>query len=204
MDVEGLVLLIEQYGYIALFFSLWLGIVGMPIPDEVVVMTGGLAVSLGLLQYVPSFIVTYLGVVSGLSLGYFIGRIMGEPALKRLRKKKNIDKYLAKSQRLMDRYGSYALCFSYFFPIVRHLVPYLVGVNKMSFLRYALISYTTGLVWTFIFFAMGILFGNYIEQIGEIVYTYGLYTLISLLIIGVGIWIYFFRRNQSDRRRNVQ
>lgn len=32
---------IREYGYIALFLALWLGIVGMPVSDEVIVMTGG-------------------------------------------------------------------------------------------------------------------------------------------------------------------
>lgn len=40
-----IIALIGDYGYVALFFALWLGIVGMPIPDEVIVMTGGLGKS---------------------------------------------------------------------------------------------------------------------------------------------------------------
>ena len=43
MNYDTLLSLIGHYGYFALFFALWLGIVGMPIPDEVVVMTGGAA-----------------------------------------------------------------------------------------------------------------------------------------------------------------
>lgn len=40
MDYNTLLSYIQHFGYAALFFALWLGIVGMPIPDEVVVMTG--------------------------------------------------------------------------------------------------------------------------------------------------------------------
>ena len=43
-------LYIEQYGYWALFFCLWLGIIGMPIPDEMIVMSGGFVSSLGILS----------------------------------------------------------------------------------------------------------------------------------------------------------
>jgi membrane-associated protein len=62
--------LISQFGYAALFFALWLGIVGMPIPDEVVVITGGAVSKAGLLQSFPAFIVTYLGVISGFGEAY--------------------------------------------------------------------------------------------------------------------------------------
>lgn len=120
MDVDGLVILVGQYGYLALFFCLWLGIVGMPIPDEVIVMTGGFVASLGLLQPVPAFFVTYLGVVSGLTLGYVLGRVMGVTVLDRLKTKKNMQLYIEKSQDLINRYGSFSLFISYFFPIVRH------------------------------------------------------------------------------------
>lgn len=69
MHYDVLLNLVQQYGYFALFFTLWLGIVGMPIPDEVIVMTGGLVTALGILNPLPAFILTYLGVISGLSLG---------------------------------------------------------------------------------------------------------------------------------------
>jgi membrane-associated protein len=187
MDVDALIALVGQYGYAALFFCLWLGIVGMPIPDEVIVMTGGLVVSLGLLDPIPAFFVTYLGVVTGLTIGYVLGRVMGEPALQWLSKKRNIEKYLKKSYDLIDRYGAYSLCISYFFPIVRHIVPYLVGIGRMSFGRYVLFSYTTGFIWTLIFFTVGKFFGKYIEPIGEAVYTYGIYTLVVLAMVGIVI-----------------
>lgn len=199
MDVEGLITLVAQYGYGALFFCLWLGIVGMPIPDEVIVMTGGLVSSLHLLKPVPAFLVTYLGVVSGLTIGYVLGFNIGAPILDRFLIKKNVNKHLSKSYVLLERYGPYALCISYFFPVIRHLVPYLVGISKMSYKRYVLFSYTTGLVWTFLFFTVGRFYGMYIEEIGEIIQSYGIYALFTLLSVCLGFWfIHQYYRNQSN------
>ncbi|AMA72420.1 DedA family protein [Aneurinibacillus thermoaerophilus] len=189
MNADTLVTLIGQYGYAALFFCLWLGIIGMPIPDEAVVMAGGFAASLGLLHPVTAFCITYLGVISGLSIGYGLGRIMGPPMLNKLKKKKNIDKYLSKSYGLVQRYGSYSLCISYALPIVRHLVPYLVGIGRMPFIRYAFFSYTIGFIWTLAFFIIGRLFGKYIDKIGMIVHNYGLLALGVLLAGIVLLWV---------------
>jgi membrane-associated protein len=197
MDIDLLIELIGQYGYAALFFCLWLGIVGMPIPDEVIVMTGGLVASLGLLDPIPAFFITYLGVVTGLTIGYVLGRGMGEAALRWLSKKRKIEKYLKKSYGLIDRYGSYSLCISYFFPIVRHIVPYLVGIGRMSFGRYVLFSYSTGFVWTLIFFTVGKLFGRYIEPIGEAVYTYGIYALALLGVVSIVFWIVIYHKDKG-------
>ncbi|WP_400161783.1 DedA family protein [Brevibacillus sp. TJ4] len=163
MDLDLLSDSVSQYGYPALFFLLWLGIVGMPIPDEVIVLSAGVLTSLGVLRFVPAFIATYLGVVSGLSVGYVLGRMLGAPALNWLSRKKGMDKHLARAQQLLDRYGSFALCISYFFPVVRHVVPYLVGIGKMSFRKYALFSYTTGLVWSIVLFVAGYVLGDNVE-----------------------------------------
>lgn len=185
---EVLLMLIQNYGYPALFFALWLGIVGMPIPDEVVVMTGGFVTALGLLTPVPAFILTYLGVVSGLSLGYVLGHRLGAPVIERLVKKKKAGKYLIKAQELLEHFGHYALVLSYFFPVVRHLVPYLVGIGKMPYRKYATYSYSTGFLWTLVYFVIGRLFGNHIERIAEWVTEYGWYGLAILSLTGLVIW----------------
>ena len=88
MELHELLSYIEQYGYWALFFCLWLGIIGMPIPDEMIVMSGGFVSSLGILSVIPAFLLTYLGVVSGLSLGYILGKIFGTKVLDKLMKRK--------------------------------------------------------------------------------------------------------------------
>lgn len=160
-------------------------------------MTGGLVSSLHLLEPVPAFFITYLGVVSGLTIGYILGFKIGAPVLESLMQKKGIKKYLPKSNHLMDRYGSYALCISYFFPIIRHIVPYLVGIGRMPFKRYLLFSYTTGLVWTLLFFSVGRFFGIYIKEIEESLHTYGLYALLMMLAVSFGIW-FVHQLNRSE------
>ncbi|TXK84892.1 DedA family protein [Paenibacillus sp. N3.4] len=183
MNYDTLIHSISQFGYAALFFALWLGIVGMPIPDEVIVMTGGAVSKTGILLTFPAFIVTYLGVISGLSLGYVLGRFLGSPMLDKLWRKKNIDKHLRIAENMLNKYGNFALSFSYFIPVVRHIIPYLVGINKMPYRHYVLYSYTAGLVWTFVFFVLGQLAGAHVQSVGTMVYHYGIYVGLSFTII---------------------
>ncbi|NEW06359.1 DedA family protein [Paenibacillus sp. SYP-B3998] len=174
MNYDTLLSFIQQYGYAALFLALWLGIVGMPIPDEVVVMTGGAVAASGILQPLPAFILTYLGVISGLSLGYVLGRTLGASMMERLRKKKKMSRYIEFSEKLIRKYGNFAIGISYFFPIIRHVMPYLVGLSHMSFRRYAAFSYTTGFVWTLLFFTLGYWVGDHAQNLGTLIYDYGL------------------------------
>jgi membrane protein DedA with SNARE-associated domain len=200
MNYDMLLSMIEQYGYAALFFALWLGIVGMPVPDEVIVMTGGAVTANGILQVVPAFAVTYLGVISGLSLGYALGRFIGTPVIERLKRKKKMEKYLAASENLIDKYGSFALVISYFLPVIRHVVPYIVGLNKMTFRRYAALSYTTGFVWTVAFFSAGRIFGDYIDELGALIHKHALKVMwlpIVLLAIFIILRLYGKYKNKS-------
>ena len=180
---------IQQFGYAALFFALWLGIVGMPIPDEVIVIMGGALTVSGTLQFMPAFLLTYLGVISGLSLGYVLGRFIGMPILLKLRRKNKMDRYLRISENLVWKYGSFALCISYFLPIVRHVMPYVVGINKMSFRRYAIFSYSIGFISTLLFFSLGRFVGDHAKDIGYLVYNYSVkivlftFVLIVFLIV---------------------
>ena len=183
MNYDTLLSLIGHYGYFALFFALWLGIVGMPIPDEVVVMTGGAAVGSELLHPVPAFLLTYLGVISGLSIGYFVGRFAGSPALEWLKRKRNFEKYVVRSEEWFRRYGDFALVMSYFFPVVRHVIPYIAGMNRMTFPRYCLISFTTGFVWTTVYFVLGRFVGKHAEVVGMLIYRYGIVALGCILAV---------------------
>ncbi|WP_248930323.1 DedA family protein [Paenibacillus hamazuiensis] len=187
MTYDALLQMIQTFGYPALFFALWLGIVGTPIPDEVIVMTGGAVAAHGLLQPIPAFAVTYLGVVSGLSIGYVLGRYVGTPVLDRIRRKKKMGKYMAVSEKLIQKYGPFALFLSYFFPIVRHVLPYIVGSNRMPFGKYALYSYTTGLIWTGIFFMTGRMVGSHIQEVGAVIHHYGIIVLLIVLAAGI-VW----------------
>ncbi len=137
---------------------------------------------------------TYLGVVSGLSLGYILGKIFGTKVLHKLMKKKKA-KYFIKSQEMVEAYGHYALITSYFIPVVRHIVPYLVGMNNMSFKTYVLYSYTTGFVWTLVYFVLGSIFGQHIESIVAIAIEYGVYFGGIIAVIVSVFYLYRQKRN---------
>ena len=65
----------------------------MPLPDEMIVMSGGFLSSLGKLVIWKSFLLTYLGVVSGLSLGFILGKLFGHRVLDKLVKRKRQSTY---------------------------------------------------------------------------------------------------------------
>ncbi|WP_102347501.1 DedA family protein [Bacillus sp. Marseille-P3661] len=178
MDISTLLPYIREYGYFALYIILWIGFFGFPVPNEVIVMTSGLIGSRSLLEPFFTFIVTYLGVISSLTTLFFLGRFENKVKKGRFKSEK-----ILKAKEMIRKHGAFSLVISYYLPTVRHLIPFILGTDNFSYRKFALYSYTNALVWTTIYYSLGFWFGEHIHEIGEIVYRYGLYTLIILATI---------------------
>lgn len=70
---------ISQYGYLAIFLLLSLGIIGLPIPDEILMMFIGYMSQEGGLNFTLSIILSFLGSSTGMIISYLIGNKFGKP-----------------------------------------------------------------------------------------------------------------------------
>lgn len=160
--------LVGQLGHFAFFFVLCLGIIGLPIPNEVVVMFGGVLAATGHLSPVSSFIMIYLGICSGLTVGFIVSKFAAGRILNRLTKSKRMSRYMDKAEKLNRKYGNLAVCISVFLPVLRNVTPYAVGMKGMAYRRFALVSYTTALVWTLLYFLIGSSLGEKADEISDL------------------------------------
>lgn len=195
---------IEQIGHYALFLVLCLGLVGLPVPNEVVAMTGGALVASEILTPFPSFIMTFLGVCSGSTVGYMLSRFTASKLLNRAQEKSKIRQFLAVSERLTRQYGNYAICISAFLPILRNVTPYAVGMKGMPYRRFAMFSYSASFVWTIGYFSLGMFVGDQVvDHIGALIDRYGYYAagiVAVLAIILIISWV--IRRNKRSKENN--
>lgn len=136
--MDTLLNFIEQIGHYALFLVLCLGVIGLPVPNEVVAMTGGALAASEILAPFPSFVMLYLGVCSGATVGFMLSRFTASRLLDRFGDKKSIRQFLDVSERLTRQYGNYAICISAFLPILRNVTPYAVGMKGMPYRKFAL------------------------------------------------------------------
>ncbi|MDQ0059807.1 DedA family protein [Paenibacillus harenae] len=196
--------IIEQVGYAALFLVLCLGLIGLPIPNEAVVMTGGALVASGVLSPIPAFIMTCLGICSAMSFGYSIGRFAGSRLSNWFSSKKNINRFVKRSEELSSKYGGYAISLSLCLPFLRHVTPYVMGLNKMPFKRFILFAYPSAFVWTLIYFIIGTFVGEQVQNIANAIYQYGIWIVAALAAAAI---IYFGFRIAKQRRttkKNVE
>lgn len=198
---ELLLTIIEEVGYVALFLVLCLGLIGLPIPNEAVVMTGGALAASGVLSPVPSFIMTCLGICSAMTFGYSIGRFAGSKLSLWFSSKKNISRFLVKSEQLSKRYGGFAISLSLCLPFLRHVTPYVMGLNKMPFQRFILFAYPSAFIWTLVYFFVGTLVGDEVQNIAALIYQYGIWIVSALAAAGLGYAAYKYMKNRNEKEK---
>lgn len=77
---------ILNYGYLAIFVSLFLGLIGLPVPDEVLMTTIGYYCSVGFLSTPVAILIATLGSFLGMVVSYFVGSKIGRPIIYRVGK----------------------------------------------------------------------------------------------------------------------
>jgi membrane-associated protein len=180
MDLGSVVDLIQEHGYLALFLSFYVCLLGLPVPNEVLVMTGGLLAASDYFNPVVTFLIVYITVVLNASILYFIGHIGGNRIIGRLEKNEKMNKNLIKASSLIHRYGACAASMCYLLPIVRHFIPFLMGTYRISYPSFARFSYISGFIWTLTLFLIGNFFSTKIELIGRNLYVVGITALFLL------------------------
>jgi membrane protein DedA with SNARE-associated domain len=197
---EQLMEMIIQYGYIALFGLLALGIVGIPVPDEILMTTVGTFTASGVLSYTSSFIVCYLGAMTGMIVSYTLGRRVGKPFLYRYGKwVKLTPQRLERTERWFQKYGMWTVAFGYYVPGVRHFTCYLAGVSGVGIWRYLLYSGSGAFVWVLTFLTLGHVIGDNAQVVLEWIHKYmGVSAIIVVVLAVAGFLIYMKMRRKAS------
>ncbi|MBJ6360604.1 DedA family protein [Paenibacillus sp. GCM10012307] len=159
--MENLQEFVTQYGYIAIFLLLSLGIIGLPVPDEVLMTFVGYLCSQGVLTYIFAVAVAFAGAMFGMMLSYFIGKKVGKPLLWRYGKWLFLTpKRLARVEGWYQKYGMWTVVFGYYVPGVRHLTCYLAGVTGIRPRTYVLFAGLGAIIWCTVFITIGFYIGT--------------------------------------------
>lgn len=160
MDLNEIVSIIQENGYIGLYLWLWVGAFIIPIPNEVIVSTIGFFASEEVFVPWRIFLVTYTGILTAVTTSYIFGRFAGHAMVVLLNKQNKMRKKIDRGLSLIEKYNTFALAFCYFVPGFRILFPFLFGFSKLSFLKFATTLYTAIFVWVSIIFSVGYFAGE--------------------------------------------
>jgi membrane protein DedA with SNARE-associated domain len=191
--------LLIRHGAPVLFFAQVFGIVGLPIPDELLLTAAGALALKGQLSLVWVLVAAIAGCLSGITLSYTLGRRIGLPVLRAWLHVR--PEPLARAQRWFEDYGGWVLALGYFVPGVRHVSAIAAGSACLNFSCFARYAYPGGVLWCLVFLGAGYYAGDHWREVAP--FTRGHWTTIALLAIGAALLVFLIRvvirRRQEDR-----
>lgn len=147
---------LTHYGSVALFALLALGIFGLPIPDETLLVFAGFLMAKGRLSIYATIPAAYMGAATGISFSYLLGYTVGQATIRRYGCWIGItEDKIIKAHRWFEKVGKWLLLFGYYIPGVRHLSGISAGATYLTFYEFALFAYLGAILWSSTFLAIG-------------------------------------------------
>jgi len=113
--MDGVFAWVAAHGYGALFLLMALGVVGLPIPDETILVFAGYLIGRGTLHPAGAFFAALAGAWTGISGSYLLGRTLGVGVVHRYGKYIHFtEARLANVHRWFDRIGHWMLVVGYY------------------------------------------------------------------------------------------
>jgi membrane protein DedA with SNARE-associated domain len=199
--MESVFAWIAHYGYAAIFGLLMLGIVGIPIPDETLLVFTGYLIYKHELEPLPAFASGFLGSICGISVSYALGRTLGLYLVTHLGHLLHVEpEKLDHVRAWYERRGKYGLVIGYFIPGIRHLAAYVAGSSQLPLPVFATFAYCGGLLWSGSFITVGYFLGDEWQQMSTSIHRYlviGGGGATAALAIGFILW----RRRHGEHHR---
>lgn len=167
---KHLAIIIQSYGawtYLILFLIIFCetGLVVTPfLPGDSLLFVIGALSATGALDIKMAIVLLIVAAVSGNTLNYFIGKMIGHrilessnlPLIHRIIKKE----YIEKAHAFYEKQGGKAVLLSRFLPILRTFAPFVAGIGKMSLAKFTMYNLIGAILWVLIFMLGGRYFGN--------------------------------------------
>ncbi len=149
MDLlQQLITIFAENGYTAVFIALMICGAGLPLPEDITLVAGGVIAGLGYANVHVMVVLAMFGVLLGDAGIFMLGHHYGARILQwRFVARVLTPSRYAKVQEKFDRYGNRMLFFARFLPGMRTTIYLTAGTtHRVSFLRFLLIDTLAALI----------------------------------------------------------
>ncbi len=189
----------SNYGYFAVFGVLILCGFGLPVPEDISLVAGGVISALGNTNEHIMFGVGMAGVLIGDAVVFTAGLTFGEKILQNKFVARIItpDRY-EMVQKQFEKYGKWVVFMARFMPGLRTPIFLTAGVSKrISFLRFFITDFLAAIISVPVWVYLGFYGASNFEQLkiwikqGQIT----VFLLVAIVILALAVKIYRSRRN---------
>ena len=158
---------IEYFGvwvYLILFIIIFCetGLVVTPfLPGDSLLFGIGAVAATGVLNVELLLVSLIIAAVSGDAVNYTIGHFIGPKVFYQEKGRFLRKDHLEKTRLFYEKHGGKTIIIARFIPIIRTFAPFVAGIGRMRYTRFAVYNVTGAVAWVFLFIMMGYFFGNF-------------------------------------------
>ncbi len=182
-------------GYVALAALVGLETMGIPLPGEAALITGGVLASEGHLDIELVIVVAAAAAIVGDNVGFWIGRRGGRRLLElpgplALHRRRVLDR----GDEIFRRHGGKTVFFGRWFSVLRIASAWLAGVNRMPWGSFIVYNALGGISWAVSVGLLSYWAGHKADDVLKVVGVWGL--AVALVVLGA---LVLLRRRRAPR-----
>jgi membrane protein DedA with SNARE-associated domain len=178
---------LATYGVMAIFVSVFISSVGLPLPTSFLLIVAGSFIEAGELQFWPIVIASTIAAVLGDHTGYGVGWFGGKQVATQISQRLNAEAILSKAEQTAQRWGGVSVFFSRW--LITALGPYInliSGITRYTLPRFSVWVVLGELLWVLAYIYLGRLFSDRVAELSELLgdLSYVVLGLVAVVILG--------------------
>ena len=175
-----------------------LGIVGLPVPDETLLVYTGFLIFKGTLGGPQAWAAAFLGSATGITVSFMLGRTLGFYSIHRYGRYVHLtEERIKKVHEWFEHLGRLCLSVGYFIPGIRHATALVAGAMELDLVSFALFAYTGAAFWVTTFISLGYLLGDNWNRVETTIHRYGVAVGAAIVALLVIWWLWRIRADRE-------
>jgi membrane protein DedA with SNARE-associated domain len=193
--------MLVNWGYLGIFLCVFVGNLGLPVPEETVVLAAGFLAGQEILELRTVYLVVVLSAITGDSCGYLLGRTGGQRLLEGLAGRFEFVRIrYERIQSFFLAHGPKAVFMARFITGARFMAGPMAGAAGMKFWRFFGWNVLGALIWCGLMVGIGYLVVDYVDELWRIIHlTHRAGQIAGLMAIVLALAFYLYWRREHHR-----
>jgi len=191
--------LIDHFGILGIFIGMVLESACIPLPSEVIMLTGGFFVEKGMFNFWEVAFTGVIGNLVGSIIIYWIGAKGARSILEKYGKYIFLnEKHLSQAENWFAKYGEWTVFFARNLPFIRTFISLPAGIAKMNFKKFFFFTLLGCIPWNIGLTYLGYTLGSHWNLVETYLKPLS-YLIMALIVLWIVRFVYKVTREKMKR-----
>jgi membrane protein DedA with SNARE-associated domain len=196
-----ILLVIQQIGYLGIFFLMLLQSLNIPIPSEIIMPFSGFLVEQGIFTFWLVVLMGAFGNLVGALISYYLASSLVKNGWREKYKILKIlisVKNLQSAEKWFQKYGAFSIFLGRLMPVVSTFISCPAGLAKMKISTFSFLTFIGSFIWSTFLTYLGFTLGKNWEIL-EVYFRKFDYLILILIILAINWWVWRHFKNRKPQ-----